>query len=128
MKTFCGQCNNKHGPKECLAFSQQCSMSQNCTTLQKVCHNKHQITAKRKQTTNNCKEMSWCSCMIKKTCNISVVEDESEVFIIASSVLRVVMAFNNFNRKWLHLKLNIRAKASLLPLKVHKCLNNRPVA
>ena len=116
---LCGQCGNKHRPKECPAFGQQCSICRKLHHFAKVCRNKRQITFKNKQAPNIKNTAKKRVHVLDQEDNISVAKDEPEVFINAIQVHGVSESGK------IMFKLDTGAEASVL--KVHKCLSNRPV-
>ena len=128
---LCGQCGNKHRPKECPAFGQQCSICRKLHHFAKVCCNKRQITFKNKQATNSKNTAKKRVYVLDQEDNISVAEDEPEVFINAIQVHGISelswLSIVSTESGKITFKLDTGAEASVLPLKVHNCLNIRPV-
>ena len=124
---LCRQCGNKHRPKECPTFGQQCSICQRLHHSARVCRNKHQITFKNTQAPNSKNAAKKRVHVLDQEDDISVA-DEPEVFINAiqvhgvseSSWLSTVLTESGK----ITFKLDTGAEASVLPLKVHKRLNN----
>ena len=127
----CGQCDSKHRPKECPAFGQQCSTCHKLHHFAKVCRNKCQFAFKNKQTPNSKNAAKKRVHVLDQDDNFSVAEDKPEIFIDAIQVHGVsesswLAAVSTEGGK-ITFKLDTGAEACVLPLKVHKRLNNRQV-
>ena len=121
---------NVHRPKKCPAFGQQCSICHKLHHFAKACHNKCQFALKNKQIPNSKNAAKKRVHVLDQEDNLSVAEVEPEVInalqvhgVSESSWLATVSTEGGK----ITFKLDTGAEASVLPLKVHKRLNNRPV-